>query len=153
MTPRTPGPLLVDLAYLLLPTLWIGLLAGVSFIATPAKFQASSLSLPVALDVGRATFAVWNTVEWVLLALMVPVLVFSRRLNPALAVGMLGILLLVQSVFLLPALNARIATIIAGGHPGPSPDHLIYIAIDGLKLGLLAAIVWLEGVRIMPSIP
>ena len=65
---------LVDLAYLLLPALWIGLLVGVCFIATPAKFQAQSLSLPVALDVGRSTFAIWNNVEWILIAFVVPLM-------------------------------------------------------------------------------
>jgi hypothetical protein len=40
--------------------LWLGLLLGVSFLATPAKFLAPSLALPVALDVGRHTFAVFN---------------------------------------------------------------------------------------------
>lgn len=31
---------------------WAGMLAGVSFLATPVKFEAASLSLPVALEVG-----------------------------------------------------------------------------------------------------
>lgn len=37
------------LSLLLLATLWAGLLLGVSFLATPVKFLAPSLSLPVAL--------------------------------------------------------------------------------------------------------
>lgn len=142
---------LVDLAYILLPTLWFGLLVGVSFIATPVKFQAASLSLPVALDVGRATFTIWNKVEWFLLAAMVPVVVFSGpRLFASAAIGALGGLLLIQSAFLLPALNDRIVTIIAGGRPPSSPDHLVYIAVDVLKLGILGAVIWKEAVRIMP---
>lgn len=40
------------LSQLLLAVLWAGLLLGVSFLATPVKFLAPSLSLPVALDVG-----------------------------------------------------------------------------------------------------
>ncbi len=51
-----------------LALLWIGLLIGVSFLATPAKFLAASLTLPVALDVGRHTFAIFNRVEWLLAA-------------------------------------------------------------------------------------
>jgi hypothetical protein len=35
-----------------------------------AKFLAPSLSLPVALDVGRQTFYVFNKVEWVLVAVL-----------------------------------------------------------------------------------
>ena len=151
MMQRTFESPLVDLTYILLPTLWFGLLVGVSFVATPAKFQASSLSLPVALDVGRATFTIWNNVEWLLLAAMVPVVVFSGpRLFASTAIGALGGLLLIQSAFLLPALNDRIVTIIAGGQPPPSPDHLVYIAVDVLKLGILGAIVWKEAARVMP---
>jgi len=124
----------VDLIILLVSTLWIGLLIGVCFIATPAKFQAQSLTLPIALDVGRSTFAVWNHIEWALLALTVPLVVFSQaRLYPAMASAAVGAFLLVQTLVLLPALNNRIAIIIAGQQAAPSPDHLIYIAIDGHK--------------------
>ena len=42
---------------------WAGFLAGVSFLATPIKFTAPRLALPVALDVGRVTFAALNKVE------------------------------------------------------------------------------------------
>ena len=148
--PRPITSPLVGLAFLLLPTLWIGLLVGVCFIATPAKFQAPSLSLPVALDVGRSTFAIWNGVEWVLLALFVPPLLYSRRPDAALAVGAMGVFLLVQTLVLLPILNARIVTIIAGGKPESSPDHLVYIAIDALKLGVLGSITWKAAARLMP---
>jgi hypothetical protein len=149
---RTFESPLVDFAYLLLPVLWFGLLVGVSFIATPAKFNAASLVLPVALDVGRATFAIFNKVEWLLAAAMIPVVIFSgHRLFSSMAVAVLGILLLAQSAWLLPTLNDRIATIMAGGHPGPSLNHIFYIGIDLLKLGVLAAMIWKECARIMGS--
>jgi hypothetical protein len=45
---------------------WSGLLIGVSFVATPAKFLAPSLQLPQALDVGRWTFHVLTLMEWTL---------------------------------------------------------------------------------------
>jgi hypothetical protein len=41
---------------------WSGLLIGVSFVATPARFLAPSLQLPQALDVGRWTFHVLTLV-------------------------------------------------------------------------------------------
>jgi hypothetical protein len=142
---------LVDLAFLLFPTLWIGLLAGVCFVATPAKFQASSLSRPVALDVGRSTFAIWNNVEWTLLAVMIPLLAYPRgRLDSILAMGAVGILLLIQTMVLLPVLNGRVVTIMAGGRPEASTDHLIYIVMDVLKVGVLGSIVWKEAGRLVP---
>jgi hypothetical protein len=43
--------------------LWAGVVIGVSFLAAPAKFAAPSLSLPVAMDVGRQEFGTLNLVE------------------------------------------------------------------------------------------
>jgi hypothetical protein len=39
------------------------MILGVSFLATPAKFMASSITLPVALDAGRHAFSVLNKIE------------------------------------------------------------------------------------------
>jgi hypothetical protein len=37
--------------------LWAGVLIGVSFLAAPAKFNAATLTLPVAMDVGGRSSA------------------------------------------------------------------------------------------------
>lgn len=136
----------MNMASLVLPTLWAGLLIGVSFIATPAKFEARSLALPVALDVGRTTFAIWNNIEWLLLAITGPIMIFlSHDIFSIAAIGAVDILLLVQSMSLLPALNTRTSTIIAGRRLPPSSDHFLYVAFDALKLGILTAIIWKQG--------
>jgi len=147
-------PPFMEIACLLMPSLWAGLLVGVSFIATPALFRAQSLTLPVALDVGRTTFARWNAVEWLLLGMMVLAMVFTRPGVFAVAsAGALDILFLIQSMILLPVLNDRVATIIAGKRPAPAPDRLLYITIDVLKLCILAAVVWKQAGRIMSALP
>ena len=125
-------PPLMEIGYLLLPTLWAGLLVGVCFIATPAKFMAHSLTRPMALDIGRATFTIWNNAEWLVLAML-----------------LLCMLLLIQSAILLPALNARTVAIIAGGRPPPSSDHRMYIAMDVVKLVILVAIVCKQGQQLL----
>lgn len=135
---------------ILLPGIWAGLLVGVSFIATPAKFCAHSLSLPVALDVGRTTFAIWNNVEWLLLAVMaLATLEAKASLFPLAAAGALNLLLLIQSMILLPGLNRRATAIISGAKPAPSSDHATYIAIDFCKLCILTALVWKQGEQII----
>jgi hypothetical protein len=48
-----------------------GMIFGVSFIATPAKFLAPSLDLAQALDVGRATFGVMKWFDLGMLAALV----------------------------------------------------------------------------------
>jgi hypothetical protein len=132
-----------DIAHLAVPLLWLGLLVGVSFVATPLKFNAASLSLPVALDVGRATFSIFNDIEWVMLASLLAAVVLSGPSPiPSAATLLLAAALLLQSGWLLPALNQRIAAIIAGNNPRPSPDHIYYIAADVAKVVLLVAIFW-----------
>jgi hypothetical protein len=144
---------LMEIACLLMPSLWAGLLIGVCFIATPAMFRAQSLTLPVALDVGRTTFARWNAIEWLLLGTMVLAMVFTRPSAFAVAsAGVLDILFLIQSMILLPALNKRVATIIAGRKPAPTSDRLLYITIDVAKLCILAAVVWKQAGRIMSAL-
>jgi len=140
---------LLEIALFLVPAVWLGLLVGVSFIATPAKFLAASLSLPVALDVGRATFAVWNNLEWLMLVFLVSATLLARADRfGVLAMGVLFVLLLIQTAVLLPVLNERVAMIIAGSAPKPSTDHLSYIAVDVTKLLVLAALLWRQGGRI-----
>ena len=109
------------------------------------------MTLPVALDVGRATFAIWNSVEWLMMMVFGLVLITSKAdIFLAAAIGVLDVLMLIQSMVLLPALNVRIATIMAGGHPPSSSNHLFYIAIDVLKLFILAAVIWKQSERLAP---
>lgn len=116
-----------------LALLWCGIVIGVSFIATPAKFQAASLTLPVALDVGRSTFALSHLVQLALAAAAsISVLRGGSRWLLA-AVGAL----LVQHLVLLPLLDARVAAVIAGA-PSTSPSpHILYVALEVLKIVVL----------------
>ena len=109
--------------------IWLGMLIGVSFLATPVKFVVHDLSLPVALQVGQATFALFARVEWVLAAGLR--LRSGRRAACCLAFAVFIAAALAQAVWLLPALDARIAEIVAGGAPPPSPHHTFYAAGSG----------------------
>ena len=57
---------------------WLGLVLGVSFLATPVKFRAKSLTRPVALDVGRTTFHAFGKLEWLLSVALVVITVAVR---------------------------------------------------------------------------
>src|SRR5664280_976623 len=70
--------------------LWLGLLIGFAFLATPTKFPAPSLSLPVSLDVGRQTFYAFNKVEWVLVAVPTQNSECRRNARIPLAFGVLS---------------------------------------------------------------
>lgn len=150
---RTFTSPLVDVAHFGVALLWLGLLLGVCFIATPVKFSAGSLSLPVALDVGRVTFALFNTIEWGAFTLLVVVVVFSGpRPFAAVATVLLGSILILQSVWLLPVLDDRVTIIIEGGVPEGAPWHLVYIAADVAKAALLAAMGWSQATSLARAI-
>lgn len=121
--------------------LWLGVLIGVSFLATPVKFQAQSLDLPTALDVGRVTFALATKVEWGLWGLLVAASAWGRVRMGWLLVGLLGAILVAQSFWLLPILDERVAQIIAGQVVAATPHHLIYVVLEGLKAVLLILVV------------
>jgi hypothetical protein len=129
-----PRENLVDRLAPRLLTLWAGLALGVGFLATPAKFLAPSLSLPVALDVGRRTFRVYNRVELVLAAVLILSGLWAgarRRLAVMLSVPVLVVV--TETLWLLPALDVRTAAVVAGAAPPGSDLHGLYIAAEAVK--------------------
>lgn len=126
-----------------LALVWLGMLLGVSFVATPVKFLAPSLSLPVALDVGRQTFGVFSLIEVVFaLALLGAAIVFRHSRLLLLSALLIGSLVALQYLWLLPALDARVEIILQGGMPVESNLHTVYVAFEVVKLLLLGVIAW-----------
>lgn len=121
--------------------LWAGLSLGVAFLATPAKFLAAPLTLPVALEVGQQTFKVYNWAQLVLLILVAGAAAAPGRraawtwrlLAPAVILGL-------QAFWLIPALDLRVAMIQAGGAPPASNLHILYVALEAVKVIWLLAI-------------
>ena len=120
---------------------WAGLLFGVSFLATPVKFQAPSLSLPVALDVGRHTFLWLNKIE-IGLALILAVLLWKGTKNLLVRLGGGAVVLWVaaKTLWALPVLDDRTEIVIQGGEPPPSMLHQVYVVCDLVELILLLAL-------------
>jgi len=118
--------------------LWTGITVGISMIATPVRFTASSITRPVALDVGRVVFAALNKAELaalVLLLIIVRVAGLSRQWW--IACAMLTLIVLAQGAWLIPELAARTDIIMAGGELPPSYAHAIYSSLELAKIGLL----------------
>lgn len=125
--------------------LWAGVVLGVSFIATPAKFLAPSLSLPDALEVGRATFYVLRWIECGLVVILLAALLITFahiKLNVWFAVIAVILCLLVNYVGLQPALDERTKLIIAGEAITQSSQHTVYIVIEMIKLIALMVAGW-----------
>lgn len=119
-------------------TIWLGLLLGVSFLATPVKFQAPSLDLGVALEVGRVTFALFSKVEMGLcVALIACLIILKPGVTRKLAIGLVVIIVIAEAFWLLPALDARVSQIVAGATSTASNYHLWYVLGEGAKAILL----------------
>ncbi|MBX3523827.1 MAG: hypothetical protein KF807_11515 [Xanthobacteraceae bacterium] len=125
--------------------LWAGIVIGVSFIATVAKFAAVSLTRPVALDVGAHTFAMLARIEWGLV-IVLALLIFAARVTRVrlLLLGLVVAILLGEAIWLFPALNTRTALVIAGETLPPSPLHAISVAAESSKVILLALFAAIE---------
>lgn len=117
---------------------WFGMTAGVSLLATPVRFTASTITRPVALDVGRVVFSALNKAELMALVLLLIVVRASGRARSMWVIcGVLALILIAQSSWLLPELAARTEMIINGREPPQSYVHAIYSTLELAKLGIL----------------
>ncbi|GAA4356469.1 hypothetical protein GCM10023185_20270 [Hymenobacter saemangeumensis] len=114
---------------------WAGLISGISFLEAPLKFTAPHITVPLGLGIGRIVFQALNKVELVLAT--VAVLSAWRLRVPghvAATLCLLGAILLLQTFWLLPALDVRALALLAGRPAPPSSLHTTYIALEVVKL-------------------
>ncbi|WP_417317192.1 hypothetical protein [Emcibacter sp.] len=114
--------------------IWTGLILGVSFIATPLKFLAPHLTLPVALEVGQVTLHFFNYIEWGLIVLAI-LFSFAGRFS-VWKWGMLVSIFLalsLQTFWLFPELDVRTELVMAGQPRNPDNLHGIFIIIEFFK--------------------
>lgn len=117
---------------------WVGMTVGVSMIATPVRFTATSITRPVALDVGRVVFAALNKAEFVALVLLLLIVRVSDRTRELRAwCSVLVLIVLAQGAWLIPELAARTDVILTGGEPPASYAHAMYSSLELAKIGLL----------------
>lgn len=119
--------------------IWAGVTIGVAFIATPAKFLATTLTWPGWLDVGRHTFAVYNKVELVFVVVIAAFALATHQRALLRAVAIPAVIVLTETLWLIPALDQGVVAFIQGNQALPnSPLHLVYIAVEiGKTVALL----------------
>ena len=115
--------------------LWIGFSLAISFMETPLRFQANSITVPIALEIGRLVFHALNFAEimfagWIFCCQMYNgCSKRSRRLFVFAA-----IILVAQTLILFLVLDQRTAAIIAKEEVESAPYHTIYIVMEVVKL-------------------
>lgn len=120
--------------------LWIGFICAISFMEAWLKFRAPGITLPLGLGIGRLVFNALNKVEWVFAIAILANLLYNKSLLTFSNIFFLLplTLLLIQSVWLLPALDARAELHIQGHSIPPSNLHFYYVAMEVVKVISLA---------------
>lgn len=140
MSPRSTDPF-PDAVAAFVSLVWLGMLLGVSFLATPVKFQAPSLELPVALEVGRVTFDIFSKVEWGLALLLLIATFFPRAPRAEMVFTAVAVLVVsIQAFWLLPVLDVRVEAVISGEPLAPSSHHMAYAVLEAVKAVALVAV-------------
>lgn len=125
--------------------LWIGFVFAISFMVTPLKFQAPSLTLLVALEISHLVFHVLNALEIGLAIAITAITLLTdwpRRIR--VLTFLIGLLLATQTVLLYTVLDARTLAIIHGTEVSERSFHPYYVALEGVKLLLLLYLTFLQ---------
>jgi hypothetical protein len=120
--------------------MWIGFVGAISFMESWLKFRAPGLTQPVALEIGRLVFGALNKVEWVFALIIVMHTVFDKQRTmkrELLWIGIPILMLILQTIWLLPALGVRTNLQIQGGVVGPSYLHFYYVGMEMIKVVFL----------------
>lgn len=117
--------------------IWIGFILAISFMEAWLKFRAPGITIPLGLGIGRLVFSALNKVEWVMAVLVFANIFLSQ--NPIftllnLLFFIVILLLLIQTFYLLPALDIRAEMHIQGQIPPPSNLHFYYIGFECIKV-------------------
>ena len=120
--------------------LWIGFVSAISFMEAWLKFRAPGITLPLGLGIGSLVFKALNLMEWLFALLIAARFILNRRRERRSSVTQYGgimILLLIQTLWLLPALDARIPLYQQGLEVPSSPLHIYYVVAEVFKVTLL----------------
>ena len=122
-----------------IPFIWFGAVAVISFMETPLKFTAPSVTLPIGLEIGHIVFHALNKVEIGLgIALLISI-VFAKPEKKLIIIlfCIIVTILVLQTFWLFPLLDERTFNAIKGIAQPDSYLHIYYIIFDASKLILL----------------
>ncbi|GJM28394.1 MAG: hypothetical protein DHS20C17_10290 [Cyclobacteriaceae bacterium] len=123
--------------------LWIGFVGAISFMEAWLKFQAPGVNLAIGLGIGRLVFGVLNKIEWVFaVAILISAIAGKVKIlsweNIFYLVPLF--LLIIQTFWLLPELDARAERLIQNQQITPSNLHLYYVSGEIIKVVCLSVL-------------
>jgi uncharacterized membrane protein (DUF485 family) len=116
---------------------WLGFVCAISFMEAWLKFRAPGVTVPIGLGIGRLVFNALNKVEWIFIIATVISAIQSGKIEFSTQAFLLAILisiLLLQTFWLLPQLDARAEKLITDKPILPSNLHIYFIGAEVLKV-------------------
>ncbi|KAB1064426.1 hypothetical protein [Salibacter halophilus] len=116
--------------------LWIGFVCAISFMEAWLKFQAPGIDTKLGLGIGRLVFGALNKVEWVLaLAIAISHIMNTKMVSVRTIFYIIpAIILIAQTFYILPQLDAR-AEMIIQNQPLPDSNlHLVSVIAEIVKV-------------------
>lgn len=120
--------------------IWVGFVCAISFMESWLKFQAPGITVPLGLGIGRLVFNALNKTEWFFAVLIgINLIVSKHTLKQASTIffALPIVLLLLQTFWLLPALDTRAELVINGATSEPSTLHWWFVGLEIIKVGFL----------------
>ena len=127
----------LKLIVLLVIGIWIGMLIGISFLEAPLKFRAPNITLPLGLGIGKLVFSALNKFEIVFSLLLTFWLIKNYQgftLFSTIVIVIVLVAVLLQTLWLLPILDARADQWIAGVEVAKTNHHFYYVGFELTKL-------------------
>lgn len=120
--------------------LWLGFVGAISFMEAWLKFRAPGITLPLGLGIGRLVFHALNIVEWVfLIGILVNLYLRHGFAYQPFYLWLIipSVILVLQTLWVLPVLDARAEMHIQGELVPPSKIHFVYVLFEILKVSCL----------------
>jgi len=113
--------------------LWIGFICAIGFMESWLKFRAPGVTLPIGLSIGKLVFRALNKVEWAFAIIIAIGMLINKGHSNIFILGGYGVtisLLVMQTLWLLPALEKRADALISGQTLLPSTLHWYFVAAE-----------------------
>lgn len=132
---------------------WLGFVVAISFFEAPLKFTAPCISIEEGVEIGRIVFGWLNKLEIGFAALLLIYLVLrsAKGLERAFIL-LLSVIVVVQTLWFLPALDAQAQLLFDGVTERDKTYHHVYVISEIVKVGGLIwlGIVQVRNLRIAP---
>lgn len=118
--------------------IWIGFICAISFLEAWMKFKAPGVTIPIGLGIGKLVFNALNKIELVF-AIAILASIYTKpaiiEIKTKIPFITTVLILLTQTIWLLPALDLRAEMHINLQNVPPSNLHYYYVIAEILKVG------------------